>query len=392
MNTIIYAKGIIDGTGRDIKNDVAIFIKGKIITDIKHNFTIENKDVNNYNVIDLTHNYLLPGFVDSHSHGPTRPGEGDQISQNKVSPIISTLRSVKNLNTSINSGVTTMRIMNANDDLDVYLRQGVNAKEIVGPRLFISGGALKPTSPGSYNYVDSPDDIKKSIKNSVKKDAEVIKIFCDPGNYTRDEIRLAIEEAHQHNLPISAHALTEKEIRICVEEGVDSIEHGGEISDDILDLMSEKGVFWVATNSIFYHPSGLPNVDYTISAKGTNQAEKEKKLLLNAAHQIEKHIKKGIYKNVKFACGTDSMHGLFPFEIEYLVKNGLTPLEAIKAATKNGAELLRADDYLGTLEIGKQADIISVPENPLENISTLWDVNFVMKEGSIIKNKRGCKL
>ncbi len=388
MNTIIYAKGLIDGTGGDIKNDVAVFIEGKNIADIKYNFSIKNKSVYNYKIIDLTHNYLLPGFVDSHSHGPTRPGEGDQISQNKVSPVMSTLRSVKNLNTSINSGVTTMRIMNANDDLDVYLRQGINTKEITGPRLFISGGAIKPTSPGSYNHVDSPDDIKKSIKNSVKKGADVIKIFCDPGNYTRDEIRLAIEEAHKHNLPISAHALTEKEIRICVEEGVNSIEHGGEISDNILDLMKEKGVYWVATNSIFYHPSGLPNVDYTVSAKGTNQAEKEKKLLLNAANQIDKYIKKGIYKNVKFACGTDSMHGLFPFEIEYLVEKGLPPSEAIKVATKNGAELLRADSYLGTLEIGKQADIISVPQNPLENISTLWNVNFVMKEGSILKKGR----
>lgn len=375
------AKGIIDGTGTDLKENISVIIENGVITSIKQRQDFQPLEEYGYELINLPNDYLLPGFIDSHSHGPSRPGDGDQIGQNKEPSAISALRSAKNLQDSLKSGVTSMRLMNSNENLDVYLRQAIDEGEIVGPRLYISGGAIKPSSSGSYNAVNSPEDIKKSIRNSKAVDADVIKIFCDPGNYTKDEVQLAVDEAHKLGLRISAHALTEDQIRMCVECGVDSIEHGGKMSDETLDLMKEKGIYWVLTNTIFFHEMGLPKVDYQVSKPGTKQAEIEKKLMLEACINIEKYLPKALLSGVNFSCGTDGMHGLFPYEMEFMVKNGATPMEAIVAATRNGALLIGSEDHLGTLEVGKFADIISVPSNPLEDIRVMWNVNLVMKNG-----------
>jgi len=216
--------------------------------------------------------------------------------------------------------------------------------------------------------------------------ADFIKIFCDPGNYSKDEIKLAVDEAHNKGKRISAHVLSEKEFQMCVECGVDSIEHGGPVSNNTLEMMKKKGIFWVATNTIFFHPQGLPRANYQINAPGTRRAKIEQTLVPKACEGIAKAFPKAISAKVDIALGSDSMHGLFPYEMEYMVEKGATPMEAIIAATRKGAELIGVEEQIGTLEVGKKADIISVPGNPLDDIRLTWDVNLIMKDGKRYDN------
>ena len=379
MKTIIYSKGILDVENNSFIENSAVVIKENLIVAIQKNEQI-NPDPDDI-ILDLSNEYLLPGLIDSHSHGPTRPGEGNQIAQNQVHSTLAALKAANNLRKSLKSGVTTMRLMNSINDLDINLREAINNREIPGPRLFTSGGAVKPGGFGSYNSVNSISDIEKVIRQNVDKNVDVIKIFCDPGNYSREQIQFAVDLTHKLGKKISAHVLSQQELEICIDCGVDSIEHGGKISDDYIQKMIDKGIYLVATNTIFFHKEGLPKVNYQISSPDSEIAEKERALVLNATKDIKDHFPKFIASDVVIALGSDSMHGLLPFELEFLVEHGASPIDAIQSATINGAKLLGAENTIGSIGIGKCADIISVPDNPLENISTLWNVNLVMKDG-----------
>jgi imidazolonepropionase-like amidohydrolase len=194
--------------------------------------------------------------------------------------------------------------------------------------------------------------------------------------YSREEVRVVVEEAHRVGVPVAAHAYGGRGVDLCVEEGVDSIEHGGLLTPKNIEAMSAYGTWLVLTNTITFHPSGIESGD----ANNPSIIGK----LQEVRSSIEEAFARIKEAGLRFAVGTDSMHGLFGYEMEWLVRRGIDPEQAIIAATRNGAEVSRVADDTGTLEAGKYADFTAVAGNPLEDIRSVYRVVAVAKEGRLL--------
>ncbi len=199
--------------------------------------------------------------------------------------------------------------------------------------------------------------------------------------YSREEIRAAVEEAERAGKYAAAHAHGGPGLRTCVEEGVATIEHGALATDEDIDLMRERGAWLVCTFAIFMHPTGIEQGD------GQRPAIMEK--VRWARQVVSESFPRHLASGVRFAVGTDSMHGLMPFELATLVRFGVSNRDALLAATRWGAEACRVDHEVGTLECGKRADLIALEGNPLTSIDAVERVKLVMKDGLIHGHDHG---
>ncbi|HMF03865.1 MAG TPA: amidohydrolase family protein [Acidimicrobiia bacterium] len=362
-------------------------------------------------VVDLGDVTLLPGLMDMEVN--LLLGGRDSASPlNAVQddPAVRTLRAVGNARRTLRAGFTTVRnlglfVQTGGLLLDVALQKAIDLGWIDGPRVVPAGHAITPTGghldPTMFQafaphimpltveegIANGISEVRKAVRYQIKHGAQLIKVCASGGimshtgpagaqQYSDEELRAIADEAHRAGLRVAAHAHGDEGIRAAIEAGIDCIEHGSLMSDETLELLVARGTFLVAT---------------TYLADGMDLSHAAPELQAKAAEvfpRARETIKKAIERGARVACGTDAPaipHGRNAKELLALVDRGMTPLQAIRAATTVSADLIDVDDR-GRLSPGLLADIVGVPGNPLEDIGVLEDVRFVMKGGQVYRN------
>lgn len=355
-------------------------------------------------VIDLGAATVLPGLIDAHVHLTGDP-EDAGLKGLEISVPREALKGAKNARLTLEAGFTTVRNVGASGYADVALREAINAGEIPGPRLIVSGPALGSTGghcdenqlAPEFAYrdegvADGVPSVLRKTREVIKYGADVIK-FCASGGvfskgdlpstqqYSFEEMSALVAEAHRQGRRVAAHAHGGSAIVEASRAGVDSIEHGSLIDDAGIRAMKEHGTYLVADiyNDDFILQQGKQH-GFT-----DEMIDKEKSL----GQKQREGFRRAAQAGVKIAFGTDA--GVYPHggnakQFAYMVKYGLTPAQAIQSATFNAAELLGWSDRVGSVEPGRFADLIAVAENPLDDVTALEHVKFVMKGGKIVKN------
>ncbi|HXO27056.1 MAG TPA: amidohydrolase family protein [Thermoanaerobaculia bacterium] len=353
---------------------------------------------------DLSGATCLPGLIDAHVHLTYEPGDTGYRGLGISAPR-ATVTGVKNARLTLAAGFTTARNVHAEGFTDVAIRDGINAGLIEGPHLLVSGPALSITGghadnnllPFEYDHrssgvADGVDGVRAKVRWDIKYGADLIKLMASGGvlsqgddpqaeQYTIEEMRAIVETAHGLGRKVAAHAHGSLAIQHAVLAGVDSIEHGSYIDDEGIRLMKQHGTYLVPT---LYLGDWL--LDNVAKLGLTENMAAKARAVIPAARQ---HVARAFRQGVKVAFGTDAgvyPHGLNAREFAVMVKLGLTPLQAIQAATINAADLLGWSDRVGTLEPGKFADLIAVAGDPLADVRTLESVKFVLKEGVVVRN------
>jgi imidazolonepropionase-like amidohydrolase len=371
---------LFDGTGGEPVRNAVVVVDGGRISAVGTTVPAGAE------TLDLSDRFVMPGLIDCHSHASIVPGQGDQLGQLCRGPVPQALAATRNLRTDLAAGTTTMRIMGEEHFVDVDVRDGIEAGVITGPRLLIAGRGLAANNGhgralASY---DGVDEVRRGARENLRRGANHVKIFVtggvsSPGTtptasaYTREEIRAAVEEADRVGTYAAAHAHGGPGLRLAVQEGVGTIEHGALADDEDIALMIERRVWLITTFAIFMHPNGIEGGD------GQRPAIMDKMHWARrvVAESFPRHLASG----VRFAAGTDAVHGAMPFELQTLVRFGVPPREALLAGTRWGAEACRVDKEVGTLEPGKRADLIAVDGNPLKDMGAMERVSLVMKDG-----------
>ena len=384
VSTVIRARWVWDGTGIDPIPNGTILLDGDRIVSIGPTETLDVPS--DAEVIDRPDEFVMPGLIDAHTHMTIIPGLGNQSGQKRRPIERQALRAAMNLRRSFCSGVTTARIMGEEHWLDVTVRDEIDKGTLPGPRLLVSTRALTPSNGHgrALSAFDGVDEVRKGARENLIAGADFLKMFLTGGvsstrgsmnaaSYSREEIRAAVEEAERAGTYVAAHTVAGPGIQIAVEEGIRTLEHIALATDEDLEAIKDSGAWAVLTQAILLHPTGIE--------QGDRDNPQVMVRLQDARQRTSGRFQAIIQSGVRYAAGTDSMHGLLPFEAACLVNAGASTADALKAVTSWSAECCRIDHEVGTLESGKYADIISIRGNPLEDIMALENIGLILKEG-----------
>ncbi|MEK6373417.1 MAG: amidohydrolase family protein [Acidobacteriota bacterium] len=400
--TAISAARLIDGRGGNLVAPAVVIVRGNRIESVGGAVPAGAQ------VIDLGDMTLLPGLIDAHTHALL---QGDITAEDydkqlfRESLPYRALRATRALKIALDHGFTTIRDVETEGAMytDVDLKRAINNGVIAGPRMIVSTRAMSVTGgygPNGYSpevtyprgvqLVDGVEGARKAVREQIGNGADWIKVYADRAyfvakdgslssipTFTLDEMKAIVDEAHRLRHKVAAHAMARPGLENALTAGVDSIEHGVAIPDDLLDMMVAKGVYLCPTLTV---------TEYVAPGRTAAGAPIWGKILDYHRDSFRRALKKG----VKIAFGTDA--GGFAWdeinqakEFSYYTRFGMTPMQAILSGTRVAAELLDMSDRIGTIEAGKLADIVAVPGNPLDDIAAMERVGFVMKDGSVVK-------
>jgi imidazolonepropionase-like amidohydrolase len=393
LQTAIRAARLLDVKTGALVNNAVVLIEGDRISAVGSGLSIPA----GARVIDLGDVTLLPGLIDSHTHLLiSRSGDYGTMLLTK-SQAYRALEGASNARRTLLAGYTAVRDVESEGSgyADVALRDAINRGLVEGPRMKVATRGIAvigqyhpfdvspdfPDFPHGAQMISGVEEARRAVREQIGYGADLIKIYADwrYPTLTVEEIKVIVEEAHKAGRTVAAHAQSAEGARNAVVAGVDSIEHGNRIDRATLELMKQKGVAWVPTHGHRLERYAAITDDET--RRRTEARDRETQKMLLTARDL----------GVKIAAGYDpaleNEHGFNAREIVALTTAGLTNLEAIRAATMSGAELLGWQDRIGSLEPGKFADVIAVSGNPLSDIKQLEHVSFVMKGGVVVKDE-----
>jgi len=417
MSSVKVIRGglLIDGTGKDPLEDSVIVIENSRIGVIGVEGMV---NVPQGEVIDAHGKTVIPGLIECHAH-TTLSGQPD-ISASMLEPVpLTAIRAVKNLRQYLEAGYTTVRDCGAPEGIDIAMRKAVEQRLVEGPRLFVCGRAISITGGHGDFYLpnslipvphsigvlaDGSNQVRRAAREQLKLGADWIKLMASAGlaspgdtpvigapQLTTDEIRAACDEAHKLGRRVCAHAIGTESIKNAVMGGVDTIEHGTMMDEEAIRMIKEKNRF-----VIFGSIKGVKLIQTRGVEEGVPEhIVKKAKTAISYKEMQQKclHLAKA---GVKVAPGSDAgcplnIHGENAQELEMWVEAGFSPMETMVATTKTASEALGVNDRLGTVELGKLADIVIIDGNPLDNISVLQvkhRIRMVLKGGEIVIDRK----
>ena len=401
----IRAGKVLDVRTGTYASDQIVWIEGDRIKAIGNAAEMTGKLPPDTKIIDLSQSTVLPGLIDCHTHLTMTPRDSGPAGLHLSYPR-QALTGARNARVTLEAGFTTVRNVGASGYSDIALRDAIKEGDVPGPRMLVSGPPLSITGGhGDENFLapqfdwssdgvaDGVDGVTKKVRENIKYGADVIKFMATGGvlsegdnpalaQYSPEEMKAIVDTAHGLGRKVAAHAHGAGGIKYAVLAGVDSIEHGSYINDEDIALMKERGTYLVPT--VYLEDWLIENVQ--LLGLTPNMIEKAKLVLPIAQQNLSHAFKSG----VKVAFGTDAAvypHGLNAHEFGKMVEMGMSPLQAIQAATLNASDLIGWADRVGTLEPRKFADIIAVQGDPLTNVRVLENVQFVMKGGEVVKTQ-----
>jgi imidazolonepropionase-like amidohydrolase len=400
-SVLLKAAKVLDVRKGSYLTDGGIWIEGAGIKEVGPVAEVQRHAPTNIRMIDLGGATILPGLIDCHTHLMARfaaGADGYLLGLATKSQAFRALEGAADARVTLYAGFTTVRDVENEGSgyADVALRDAIEQGLVEGPRMQVATRAI--AAVGQYNpFGVSPDltdfptgaqmvsgveEARRAAREQIGHGADLIKVYADwqHPTLTIDEMRVVVEEAHKQRLKVAAHATTPEGIKNAVMAGVDSIEHGHRADREALEMIKAKGVFLVPT---------VAGTDVTPQRRNTLTPEQQKNL--DAFLQgTEQEVRQAMALGIKIAAGFDAggvdRQGRNAEELVALNRRGMPPLEAIRAATVNAAELLGWQDRIGAVEAGKYADLIALEGDPLADITVLRQVKFVMKAGTIARD------
>jgi imidazolonepropionase-like amidohydrolase len=407
--TYVKAGKLFDSATGTYRSDVILVIQGERVQSVEPSGFVPPADAH---IIDLSHAYVFPGLIDCHVHLGSRADHYAEILHFKDTPFDSAIVAVVNARRTLDAGFTTVRDLGSQAFLTVDLRKNIDAGLIPGPRIVASGPGLSITgghgdlnnySPQTsisrfpaqrdFKIADGVQQVQQTVRAQVKYGVDVIKIMASGGvlskgdqpgapQYSLEELKAAADTAHQAGRKIAAHAHGTQSIKWSILAGIDSIEHASLVDDEGIRLAKEHGTYFVMD---------IYNDDYILNTAPKFGIPEEMLVKERALGQLQRdNFRKAFHAGVKMAFGTDA--GVYPHgdnakQFHYMVMYGMTPAQAIQAATLNAADLIGRSADVGSLTPGHYADLIAVKDDPLVHVEALEHISLVMKGGAIVKDE-----
>lgn len=412
--TLIHCGSLIAIPGQPAQTHVSIIIVNDKIKEIRKGYIPQDQlqfDYEHINYIDLTKSFVVPGLIDCHTHltGEILPAAERMRRSMQEGEAHAAIDGVANAHKTIMAGFTTVRNVGSPGSTGLALRDRINQGVVPGPRMFVSGPpvsvtgghgdptnslspALRPDLADQLAPADGPSEARKAVRARVREGVDLIKITATGGvlsptaagvdqQFFDDELESIVQAATMMGRKVAAHAHGANGINAALRAGVSSIEHGTYLNDESIGLFLETGAYLVPT----IHAGKF--VEEKSKVPGYFPPAIEKKAS-EVGPLIQASFARAYKAGVNIAFGTDvgvGAHGTNAMEFVYMFEAGMTPEDCLISATINAAKLIGVEDQIGSLEPGKYADLIAVPTNPLEDISVLLDVEFVMARGEVVK-------
>lgn len=405
--TVIKAGRLVDSDAGTVLTDQTVIIRDNKIDAIGKGLATPA----NASVIDLSQMTVLPGLIDCHTHlADGKHGEGDPMFQLKKTASQVVLESVPNARVTLESGFTTVRDVGVYRALnDIALRDAINRGDIIGPRMYVAGayititggaGAMTGMAPDiqlpwdfHYGEANSPWEVRQKVRLLAHDGVDHIKVLSTGAvlthgsnpksvEFTPEELQAAVDEASHFGLRVEAHAHAAEGIKNAIRAGVASIEHATLIDDEGIALAKQRGTYL----DMDIYDEECIQADGKIGKTPPDFLEHDRELGQVQRENFRKAVKAG----VKMSFGTDAgvcPYGVAAKQFAFMVKYGMTPMQAIQAATSSAADLLGHSKEIGSIKPGKYADIIAVAGDPLQDVSLLENVQFVMKDGKVYRQK-----
>ncbi|HCW07730.1 MAG TPA: amidohydrolase [Cytophagales bacterium] len=407
QRTLIHCGSLIDGKNKEQLQQVTIVVEGNKITSVEKGFTKPLKDDK---LIDLSKKTVMPGLIDMHVHLEEETSKDRLLSRFTKNEADIAFQSTVYAKRTLLAGFTTVRDCGGTG-VNIALRNAINQGLVVGPRMFVAGksiastgGHADPTNgnrkdlmgdPGpKEGVINSAEDARKAVRQRYKDGADFIKITATGGvlsiakdgsgpQFTQEEVNVIVETAKDYGMITAAHAHGPEGMKRAVLAGITTIEHGTLMTEEVMDLMIQKGTYHVPTIIAGKTVAELAKIPDYYHKLVVPKA-------LEVGPKLQETFGKAYKLGVKIAFGTDA--GVFPHgenakEFGYMVEAGMPAMEALLSAMQVNANILGMGDKIGSLEKGKMADIVAVDEDPTKNIATMTKVTFVMKDGVVYKNE-----